>query len=75
MRDETKARHIKVFRDERDNKIAVDCDEVVLVRQVCKVKDARIVGHMWELTLRSGETLCIDYDVVIDDLLIVLDMV
>lgn len=74
MRDPLKARHIKVFTDENGRKTAVDCDEVALVRKVCKYRATHLQGYLWELTLRSGATVCIDYDVMLEDLLVVLDM-
>lgn len=74
MRDETKARHIRIFTDENGRKVAVDCDEISLVQQIRKYDGIRRIGYMWALTLRSGATVCVDYDVLIEDILVMLDM-
>ncbi len=66
----------KIFTDENDHKVAVDCDEVAMVRQVCKLTDVPYRRlSMWELTLRSGAKVVIDYDVLLEDFLIVLGIV
>lgn len=75
MKDPFKARNFQVFRDEFDRKTAVDCDEIAAVREVFRATELPYRRlRMWELTLRSGAVVCIEYDVRIEDLLTVLDI-
>ena len=68
-KDPLKARNIQIVMDSDGHTAAVDVDEIALVRNVGKVDGARIVGRIWELTLKSGATVCIDYEVPLEDML------
>ena len=73
MRDDLKARNIQIMMDVRGYTVAVDADEIAMVRSVARidasVPGARIVGRVWELTLKSGATVCVDYEVPLQDML------
>lgn len=76
MRDPMKARNIKILMDHLGHEVAMDTDEIVLVRSVSKAfeNSAVIERRIWELTLRSGATVVVDYDVSMEEILEMLDM-